>query len=77
MKRETRFGLIFGILLLIVGGFIGLITGMNLGGNYFTSFQLGTWTGYEATGMIGLMVGGLVGALGGWLIGRRMGLRKI
>ena len=77
MKRETRFGLIFGILLLIVGGSIGLITGMNLGGNYFTSFHLGTWTGYEATGMIGLVVGGLVGALGGWLIGRRMGLRKI
>lgn len=77
MKRETRFGLIFGILLLIVGGFIGLITGMNLGGNYFTSFQFGTWTGYEATGMIGLVVGRLAGALGGWLIGRRIGLRKI
>ena len=49
---------------------------MNIGGNYFTGFQWGTWTGYEATGMIGLLVGVLLGALGGWIIGKRIGLRK-
>lgn len=77
MKRETRFALIFGILLFLVGAVVGLITGMNIGGNYFSTFQFGTWTGYEATGMIGLMIGGLVGALGGMIFGKRLAVRKI
>lgn len=72
MKRVMVYRWLIGILLLIVGAFVGLIVGMNIGGNYFSTFQLWTWTGYEATGMLGLFVGGVLGGLSGLLLGRKI-----
>lgn len=76
MKREVWMGLLGAIVLLIVGAVLGLITGMNIGGNYFPMFELGSMVGYEATGWIGLIIGGLLGAMSGYVLGRRIARRK-
>lgn len=46
------------VLLLTLVGFVsGLIIGIQIGGNYFTSFTFLGSRGYEATGMIGSWIG--------------------
>jgi hypothetical protein len=53
------------LMLMCVGFVVGLITGIQIGGNYFTSFEFLGTRGYEATGLIGSWVGvvlfGLIG----------------
>ena len=56
-------------IILIIGGLaltfimtiIGLLVGMNIGGNYFTDFEFLGGRGYEAMGSLGSIVGGLLG----------------
>lgn len=57
MKNKILFGLIGGVFLSIVGLFIG----MNIGGNYFTSFEFMGGRGYEATGYLGAIIGVVIG----------------
>jgi hypothetical protein len=45
------------LVLMFVGFVVGLITGIQIGGNYFTSFEFLGNRGYEATGLIGSWVG--------------------
>lgn len=77
MKRNRRYEVVGGILFLIVGMVFGLITGMNIGGNYFTSFQLGSARGYEATGYLGAIIGAVVGLLFGIWVGRRYAAKRV
>ncbi len=77
MGRRTRYILIYTAVLFFLGAGLGLIIGMNIGGNYFETFQLGSWTGYEATGMLGLMFGALIGGLSGLLLGKRVTKKMI
>lgn len=77
MKRNRRYEVVGGILFLIVGMVFGLITGMNIGGNYFTSFQLGSARGYEATGYLGAIIGVVVGLLFGIWVGRRYAAKRV
>ena len=48
------------VIIAFIGGIIGLLIGMDIGGNYFTSFEFNGVRGYEATGQIGFIVGILV-----------------
>jgi hypothetical protein len=41
------------------------MVGMDLGGNYFSSFEFNGVRGYEATGQLGAIIGGLIGAIFG------------
>jgi hypothetical protein len=67
-----RRAVLLGLALAIPGMLVGMIVGADIGGNWFTSFSLGTAHGYEATANIGTVVGGVAfGALGVWL-----GLRR-
>ena len=77
MKRNRRYEVVGGILFLIVGMVFGLITGMNIGGNYFSSFQLGSARGYEATGYLGAIIGAVVGLLFGIWVGRRYAAKRV
>lgn len=77
MTRQTRYIIIYTAVLFFIGAAFGLLIGMNIGGNYFSTFEFGSWTGYEATGMIGLMVGGLLGGLSGLFIGKRVTKKMI
>lgn len=50
---------------MFTGFIIGLIVGIQIGGNYFTSFVFLGVRGYEATGLIGSWIGlALFGFLG-------------
>jgi hypothetical protein len=64
----------FSIIIILILGFVGLVfgtvTGMNIGGNYFTDFVFMGARGYEATGIIGSFVGVTLGVLAGILISR-------
>ncbi len=64
----------FSIVIILVLGFVGLVfgtvTGMNIGGNYFTSFEFMGARGYEATGIIGSFVGVTLGILAGIVLSR-------
>lgn len=64
------------LVLAFFGMILGLITGMNIGGNYFTDFVFLGSRGYEATGTIGSFVGLLIGALTGFLLSRLLTKRK-
>lgn len=68
MKKKLLFGLIGGFLLSIIGLFIGV----NLGGNYFTSFEFLGGRGYEATGYLGAIVGAVIGVLLGVFVGAKI-----
>lgn len=55
--------------MMFIGLVIGTITGIQIGGNYFTSFEFLGSRGYEATGLIGSWVGiALFGFIGFRLI---------
>jgi len=56
MLKVILKGLFLGILM-FTGFVVGLIVGMQIGGNYFTSFVFLGQRGYEATGLIGSWVG--------------------
>ena len=58
------------------GMVFGLLTGMNIGGNYFTDFVFMGSRGYEATGTIGSIIGVTLGALAGGLLARLLLKRK-
>lgn len=72
MKRKILFGSIGAFIFMIVG----FLVGTSIGGNYFPTFRLWTWVGYEATGWIGIIIGALIGAIIGLALGRRT-VRKI
>jgi hypothetical protein len=56
---------LFVVAFMLTGFVIGLIVGIQIGGNYFTSFEFLGQRGYEATGLIGSWVGlALFGFLG-------------
>jgi hypothetical protein len=59
----------------IVGAVLGFVLGANIGGNWFTTVRLGTWTGYEATAMVGSAVGAVVAGLAAAWFVRRAGPR--
>lgn len=63
MKKVVKVLIV--LMLMFVGFVVGLITGIQIGGNYFTSFEFLGTRGYEATGLIGSWVGlvlfGLIG----------------
>lgn len=68
---------VFIILVFVFGGLVfGTITGMDIGGNYFTSFEFLGARGYEATGMIGSFVGVTLGLLAGILLVRLIFKKK-
>jgi hypothetical protein len=67
----------FIILVLAFGGLVfGTITGMDIGGNYFTNFVFLGARGYEATGMIGSFVGITLGVFAGILLVRLIFKKK-
>ncbi len=55
------------IILLIISGVIsaavGLIIGALIGGNFFTGFELFGLRGYEAMGVLGLIIGFALGII--------------
>jgi hypothetical protein len=65
---------VLAVFLILVLAFVGLVfgtlTGMNIGGNYFTSFEFMGARGYEATGIIGSFVGGALGSIIGIILAR-------
>lgn len=67
MKNKIIYGFIFGILLALLGLFIGI----NIGGNYYPDFEFMGGRGYEATGYLGLLVGAGIGALLGIFIAQK------
>jgi hypothetical protein len=68
----TARGAAYGLIGLLIGAIAGFIIGANIGGNWFTSFSIGSLHGYEATAWIGAAAGGiLVAVLTLWLAHRR------
>ena len=68
----TARGAAYGLVGLLIGAIAGFIIGANLGGNWFTSFRIGSLHGYEATAWVGAAAGGiLVGLVALWLAQRR------
>ena len=62
----------YGLIGLFVGAIVGFIVGADIGGNWFTSFSIGSLHGYEATAWVGAAAGGiLVGVVSLWLAQRR------
>jgi len=45
----------------VLGAMVGLFVGAFVGGNFATSFELLHLRGYEATGVLGLVLGMLLG----------------
>lgn len=77
-KKSTRIiiTIVSVLVLAFFGMILGLITGMNIGGNYFTDFEFMGDRGYIATGNIGLFIGLILGALSGFLLSRLLTKRK-
>lgn len=50
------------------GAFIGLIKGINLGGNYYEDFVFNGLRRYEAVGQIGAIIGRFLGVVCGILL---------
>lgn len=73
MNRKPLYVFVGSFILLITGAFVGFLIGTYIGGNYYPTFQLGTWTGYEATGMLGLLFGAIIGVVCARLLVRRLG----
>lgn len=71
MNRKFIFSLGGAIILSLLGLIVGFMIGVNVGGNYFTSFEFLGGRGYEASGYLGAIVGALVGLVIGALIGSR------
>lgn len=69
MKRKFIYGIMCGIIFLIIGTVLGLLTGMHIGGNYFVEFEFGGVRGYEAVGKIGAILGVVLGTVIGILLG--------
>lgn len=69
MKREIFYGLGGGLILSAIGLVIGLVTGFNIGGNYYPEFAFLGVRGYEATGYLGAMFGAAAGMFLGVLVG--------
>lgn len=72
MSRRTLYAVLGALVLLVVGAFFGLLTGINFGGNYAQKFEFAGQRGYEATGSIGALVGAVLGAALGALAGSMM-----
>lgn len=72
MKTKIIFAVI-GIVLLSV---LGLLIGMNIGGNYDSGFEFLGGVGYEATGYLGAVIGALIGALLGIFAGSKLSDRR-
>lgn len=51
MKKKILFGINGGVILSLIGLFIG----MNIGGNYFTNFEFMDQRGYELGGYLGAL----------------------
>jgi hypothetical protein len=65
-------GAVYGIIGLLVGAVAGFIIGANVGGNWFTSFSIGSLHGYEATAWVGAAAGAILGGVVTlWLAQRR------
>lgn len=68
MNCKVMYGLGGGLILSLIGLVMGLFIGMNIGGNYFTSFEFMSARGYEAVGYLGSIIGAIIGmVLGVWL----------
>ncbi len=72
MKSKTVFAIIGGVILSCLGIVIGLLTGMNVGGNHSTDFVFMGGVGYEGTGYLGALIGGVAGLLLGALVGLKV-----
>ena len=55
----------------MLGALWGLVIGAFVGGNLATSFELFHLRGYEATGIVGLVLGMVLGSMGGARLRRR------
>jgi hypothetical protein len=55
----------------LVGAVVGFVVGANIGGNWFTTFSLGSYNGYEATSIVGAAVGAVVAGLAAAWLARR------
>jgi hypothetical protein len=55
----------------LLGGFLGLVLGAFIGGNFASNSELLGWRGYEGAGRWGLLLGLALGGLGGVLLARR------
>lgn len=77
-KKPTRIiiTIVSVLILAFFGMILGLITGMNIGGNYFPNFEFMGDRGYIATGNIGLFIGLILGALSGFLLSRLLTKKK-
>ncbi|GAA5168894.1 hypothetical protein [Ornithinimicrobium tianjinense] len=75
MSRQTVYAVLGGLVLLVLGGVFGLLTGISVGGNYLSGFEFAGQRGYEATGTIGLWVGAGLGLILGVLGGRSLARR--
>lgn len=76
MKRRILNGVIGALIFIIIGFVFGLITGMYIGGNFFTEFEFGGVRGYEAAGNIGAITGAAIGLPLGALLGVRRADRR-
>lgn len=76
MARGIVGALIGAGLLALVGLVIGLITGIQIGGNYFSDFEFEGERGYIATGNIGARVGAVIGGLSGAILGFWLARKK-
>jgi hypothetical protein len=62
----------YGLIGMLIGAIAGFVIGANIGGNWFTSFSIGSLHGYEATAWIGAAAGAIVvGVVTLWLAQRR------
>lgn len=78
MNRKVKYAIAGGVILSLIGLVLGLFIGVNIGGNYFTSFEFMNGRGYEAVGYLGAIIGAAIGMiLGIWLgIKRSSKMRK-
>lgn len=77
MMRKILYGIIGGMVFLVIGFAFGLIVGAFIGGNYLTEFEFGGVRGYEAVGKIGAMLGSALGMLLGTWLGVNLADKKI
>jgi len=72
MIRKILYGVSGGSILSLIGLVFGMITGLNIGGNYYTDFEFCGGRGYEAVGYLGAMMGATIGMLLGALLGVKL-----